>query len=337
MIDLTEKLRSTFADRLRENEPMAKHTNFRIGGPARWFVDVRSEEELTAALAAAKEANVPVFVMGGGSNTLFADQGFPGLVIQIAMRGTKIQGNRVTAEAGVLMVGLARQTGDAGLEGLEWAISLPGTVGGAVRGNAGCFGGETKDRLVSSRVLRDGEIVEMTNKELKFGYRDSILKHEIASSRSAPRNDNGSIVLSATFELTPADASVLTVRMAEILAKRKASQPMNVGSAGCLFKNVELLTDEDVQRAKKFSDIPGVQEMIAGRRLSAGWLIDHSGLKGMRVGDAQVSESHGNFIVNLGRATASDVRDLAIEVKRAVQERFGIELHEEVQLVGFDS
>lgn len=304
---------------------MAKHTNFRIGGPARWFVDVRSEEDLMAALAAAKEAGVPTFVMGGGSNTLVADKGFPGLVIQIAMRGTRIDGNKVTAEAGVLMVGLARQTAEAGLEGLEWAISLPGTVGGAVRGNAGCFGGETKDRLASVRLLRDGNIVDVPADELAMRYRDSVVKH------------SSDVVLSATFELTPADASVLKTRMADILAKRKASQPMYAGSAGCLFKNAELVTDDDMQRAKKLSDIPGVQEMIAGRRLSAGWLIDHAGMKGARVGDAQVSETHGNFIVNLGQATALDVRTLAEQVKRAVKDRFGIELHEEVQLVGFDS
>jgi UDP-N-acetylmuramate dehydrogenase len=312
-----------FSDRLKEHEPLSKHGNFRIGGPARWFVDVRSEEELRTALAAVNEADVPVFVMGGGSNTLFADEGFPGLVIQMAMRGQKIEGNRVTAEAGALMVGLARATAEAGLEGLEWAISLPGTLGGAVRGNAGCFGGETRDRLVSARVLRDGNAVELTNAELKFGYRDSLLKH------------SSDIVLSATFELTPADPATLRERMADILSKRKVSQPLSAGSAGCLFKNVELASDADMQRLTGILDI--TPEMIASRRVSAGWLIDKAGLKGSRVGDAQVSDSHGNFIVNLGHATAADIKALAALVKSTVHNRFGIDLEEEVKSVGFHS
>ena len=323
-------MRDVFGGRLKEHEPMARHTNFRIGGPARWYAEVKSEEELVAALEAAKEADVPMFVLGGGSNTLFADEGFPGLVLQMAMRKTEIVGTTVMAEAGALMAGLARATADAGLAGLEWAISLPGTVGGAVRGNAGCFGGETKDRLTSVRMLisetvataTKSKIKEVPASELAMGYRHSAIKH------------SHDIVLSATFELVDGDPEGLKKRRADILAKRKASQPLYAGSAGCLFKNVELDSEDLMQRANALSDIPGAKEMIASHRVSAGWLIDKAGMKGERVGDAQVSESHGNFIVNLGGAKAADVRALSGRVKRAVRDRFGIPLEEEVQWVG---
>ncbi|TAK03623.1 UDP-N-acetylmuramate dehydrogenase [Patescibacteria group bacterium] len=322
MDDLTLQLQAVFGEALKEHEPMAKHTNFRIGGPARWFAAVTSEGELTRALDLCDARGIPWFVMGGGSNSLFADEEFPGLVMQMAMRKTDIVGTRVTAEAGVLMVGLARATADAGLAGLEWAISLPGTVGGAVRGNAGCFGGETKDHLASVRLLRGNKFIDVPASDLDMGYRHSALK------------GSHDIVLSATFELTQGDASALKAAQADILAKRKASQPLYAGSAGCLFKNVELKADADLQRASSLSDIPGAKEMLASRRLSAGWLIDKAGMKGTRVGDAQVSETHGNFIVNLGAARAADVRALAARVKEAVHARFGIDLEEEVQWVG---
>jgi UDP-N-acetylmuramate dehydrogenase len=240
----------------------------------------------------------------------------------MAMREVRVEGARVIAEAGAMMTGLARLTAEAGLAGLEWAISLPGTVGGAVRGNAGCFGGETKDRLVSARLLRGNKLVDVPVAELRLGYRDSALKR----SRD--------ILLSATFELVSGDPSALKAAQADILARRKATQPSSAGSAGCLFKNVGLDTAEKLQRAEAFADIPGAKEMIASWRLSAGWLIDQAGMKGTRVGDAQVSATHGNFVVNLGAARAVDVRALAEQVKRAVRERFGMDLEEEVAYVG---
>lgn len=320
--ELTLQLQAIFGEGLKEHEPMAKHTNFRIGGPARWFARVESEVELARALDEIDARGVPWVALGGGSNMLVADEGFDGVVLQMAMREVRVEGTRVTAEAGAMMTGLARVTAEAGLAGLAWAISLPGTVGGAVRGNAGCFGGETKDHLAGVRVLRGNKFLDVPAADLRMGYRRSALK----GSRD--------IVLSATFELPPGEPAALKAAHAEILAKRKASQPSSAGSAGCLFKNVELDTEEKVQRAQALVDIPGAKEMLASRRVSAGWLIDKAGLKGTRVGDAQVSETHGNFIVNLGAATAADVRALAERAKGAVRERFGMELEEEVQWVG---
>lgn len=299
MTDLTDALRAVFGARLKENEPLAKYVNFRIGGPARWLVEAKTEREVAEALRLAKEAGVPTFILGGGSNTLPSDQGFAGLVVKIALRSFDINGTTVRADAGAMSAGLARATAEAGLAGLEWMISLPGTVGGAVRGNAGCFGGEVKDNLVSARILRSGRITEVSAADCAFGYRDSAFK----------RSDD--VILSATFALAPGIPSVLKAKMEEQLAKRKASQPTNAGSAGCVFKNP-----------------PGQ---------SAGRLVDEAELKGQTIGDAEISQAHGNFIVNKGRATADQVVQLVALAKTRVRDRFGIQLHEEIQYLGFGS
>jgi UDP-N-acetylmuramate dehydrogenase len=212
---------------------------------------------------------------------------------------------------------VARQTANAGLAGMEWAISLPGTVGGAVRGNAGCFGGEMKDVVRSVRALRDDKVVELGKDELRFGYRDSALKR------------TSDIVLSMTLELRHGDRDALLRKLDETLARRKATQPSHAGSAGCLFKNYDA-TEEELQRIARELDILA-PEVIASRRVSAGWLIDKLGVKGTKIGNAQISEQHGNFIVNLGGAAASDVVQLAALVKTRARDRLGIQLQEEVQ------
>lgn len=325
MIDPGLKLSAIFGDQLKENEPMSKHTNFRLGGNARWFAVAQSEEEILRALDVCDEHGIPWMVTGGGSNMLVADEGYPGLMIQLGMRKIAVEGTRVTAEAGVLSVALARAMAEAGFKGFAWAISLPGTIGGAVRGNAGCFGGETAEYFVSARVIRHGRIVEMSKEELAFGYRDSILKHEPG------------IVLSATFEFPRGNKAELMKQMDAALAGRKATQPLHAGSAGCIFKNIELGSGESLQRAGEFSDIVGVKEMIARRKIPSGWLIDHLGLKGTQVGGAAVSQEHGNFIINTGNATARDVYQLAKKIKNIVAERSGLEMEEEVEFVGFSS
>src|SRR3989339_2226731 len=293
MSDLTASLRSIFSDRLKEREPLSKHTNFRIGGPARWFVEVRSVEEMQKALQKAEEAGVPWHLLGGGSNTLAADGDLPILVLQMAMRKMVIHGTCVEAEAGVLSSAFARATVEAGFQGLEWLASVPGTVGGAVYGNAGCFGGETGDRVVGVTVLRKGDVVELGSSDLRFGYRDSCFKGT---------ND---VILRARFQLQPGDPAALRVQMEAFLAKRKASQPLYAGSAGCLFKNVEIQDEVELARLRQETDIP--EEMLKNRRLSAGWLVDQLNFKGEMIGQAQISREHGNFILNLGGATASDV------------------------------
>ncbi len=304
-----------------ENEPMSKHTNFRIGGPATWFVEVKTVPELQKVLAIAREHELKTFVFGGGSNMLVSDTGFDGIAIKMAMRTYDIQGTRVRADAGVLSSGLARATANAGLKGLTWAISLPGTVGGGVRGNAGCFGGEMKDHCTSVLIHRYGKLVELTKEDLKFGYRESAVKHS---------ND---IILSVTFELEEGDTRELKAELDDKLMKRKTSQPLDAGSAGCMFKNYEVHDDEELQRLSQKLDLPS--EMMSARRVSAGWLIDKLGLKGTQIGGAKISEVHGNFVLNTGSATADEIVQLIALIKTRARTEFGIQLMEEVQYIGF--
>lgn len=318
---LKQQLQDIVGSRVLENEPLSKHTNFRIGGSAKWLVEVRGVEELQQVIDLAQKNSIPYVVFGGGSNTLASDAGFDGIVIKIAMRTYDIYGTRVVAEAGVLSSALARATANAGLKGLAWAISLPGTIGGGVRGNAGCFGGEMKDLLVKIDVLRDGEIVELTKDELQFSYRESVLKQST------------DVVLSASFELEEGDEQELKAELDNKLMKRKSSQPLDAGSAGCLFKNYEIKDEQESQRLTQKLDIPS--EMLSARRISAGWLIDQLGLKGKQIGKAKISEKHGNFIVNLGGATADEVVQLVALIKTRARNEFGIQLDEEVAYIGF--
>ena len=320
MKDITQQLIQVFAERVKTDELMSKYSNFRIGGPAKWFVEIRSVEELIHALTIAKEADVSVFVFGGASNILVNDNGFDGLVIKMAMRNIQIEGTKVRAEAGVLMTTLSRQTAEKGLSGLEWAISLPGTLGGAVRGNAGCFGGETWDRISEVEVYsRDGIQVRI-REDIDYGYRDSAFK----------RADD--VILAAIFDLEKGDSEKLKSKMGEFLEKRKITQPTEVGSAGCMFKNYEI-KDDEVEALKQKLDLP--EAMIASKRISAGWIIEQLGLKGKQIGGAQISEKHGNFLINTGNATADHVTQLVAFVKTRVRDEYGIMLKEEVQYVGF--
>jgi UDP-N-acetylmuramate dehydrogenase len=198
--------------------------------------------------------------------------------------------------------------------------TLPGTLGGAVRGNAGCFGAEVKDRLVSVLVLRDGQVVRLEKQDLSFGYRDSSFKK------------NKDIILSVTFELEVGDPAVIKEKMNELLVKRLAAQPSAGGTAGCVFKNY-ILRDGEPERLKRESDIP--QEMLDKKIISAGWLIDQMDLKGKQIGGAKVSEKHANFIENIDKATASDVVQLIALIKMNARDRFGIQLEEEIEYLGF--
>ncbi|MBI4133196.1 UDP-N-acetylmuramate dehydrogenase [Candidatus Uhrbacteria bacterium] len=335
-------------ERVVENESLAKNTNFRIGGPARYFFEATSSEEMVKAVTAARELGVPTFVLGGGSNVLVSDAGFDGLVIKAANRGVVIASDRgergdlmqrllrrfaprndkivrVSAEAGVLSAFLARKTAEVGLTGFEWAISLPGTIGGAIRGNAGCFGGEMRDVVRSVEVFdpQKSERYTLNAERLQFSYRDSIFKH----MEPAP------IILSVKIELKRDDSRACLERIEATLRLRKEKQPLDASSAGCLFKNFEFKDRGEITRLESKLKVP--EEFIVARRIPAGWIIDQLGLKGTRIGDVQVSEKHGNFMTNLGKATADEVAQLAALIKTRARNDLGIQLHEEVQYVGF--
>lgn len=322
MSDFAQKMVERFSLQFKENEPLAKHVNMRIGGPARFFVECKSTEDIVDAVNLANESTTQFFILGGGSNTLVADEGYEGLVIKAANRNLKIVDDHVTAEAGVIAAMMARKTAEAGLRGFEWAVSLPGTIGGAVRGNAGCFGGETVDNLVSVKLLREGDVINVAAKDMKMRYRSSILKEP----------GNHDVVLEATFKLTPGDRTEALVLIDKNLEGRKKSQPLGSASAGCMFKNYEFAVPADVRKIEEHVHVP--VEMFARKRIAAGWIIDQLGLKGLKVGDAQVSEQHGNFLMNTGHASAKDIRDLIRQIKAKAKSEYGIDLEEEVQFLG---
>jgi len=324
MPTLADKLKQRFATQYKENEPLAKHVNFRIGGPAKYFVEARSTQDLIDAVKVAQEYSLPYFILGGGSNTLVADEGYLGLVIKAANRTTRIEGERVTVEAGVISATVARASADKGLRGFEWAISLPGTIGGAVRGNAGCFGGEIKDNLESVKILRGGEVMTVPVQDMDYGYRHSILKDE---------GYEHDVVLEATFKLTPGDRLEALALIDKNLAGRKASQPLGSSSAGCMFKNFEYKSEDEVAKLAAKLEIPEAMKNM--HRLGAGWIIDQLGLKGIKMGEAQIAPQHGNFLLNVGHATAKDIVTLISFVKTKARDEFGVQLQEEVQYLGF--
>jgi len=327
MMPLTENKIEAYLARVpssKRDEPMAKRTSFRVGGNAKLHVTASSSEELIDAVTVALELDVPFYIYGGGSNLLVNDEGYEGVMIQAGNRKTTIHGDRVEVEAGMITGLVARQSVDAGLTGFEWAIGVPGTMGGAVCGNAGCYGGEMKDTVLSVEVfdLNTHERRMLSNRECEFVYRGSIFKH-------LPY-----LILSMTIQLKPtSDIAVGKTRMEEIMNMRKEKQPLDASSAGCAFKNFEFVDESVLDNLKQSVEVP--ESMIKNKSVSAGWLIDQAGMMGESVGDAQVSIKHGNFFLNKGKARAQDILALISRVKMKVRDEFGIEMHEEVQLVGF--
>ena len=308
-----------------ENEPMNKHTSFRIGGPARLYFIANSSDEAIKVFEIAKELTIPTLTFGGGSNLLVSDEGYQGLLIQMANRTVTIEGLRVTAESGAITGLVARKSVDASLTGFEWAIGVPGTIGGAIYGDAGCYGGEMRDSVVSVDVyrIRDGQRLTLSKAECEFGYRESLFKRE-------PH-----VILGCVLELMPsADPAAGKQRMEDIMRQRKEKQPLEQSSAGCAFKNFEFTNESEVDLLRREVEVP--ESMLKNKSLGAGWLVDQAGLLGQAVGGVEVSLKHGNFLVNKGQARAQDVVGLISLIKRKIRDEFGIEMHEEVQYVGFE-
>jgi UDP-N-acetylmuramate dehydrogenase len=304
---------------MQEQVSLAPFTYFKIGGPARFFVEVHSEEELADALTFAQEKNIPFWILGGGSNVLIADEGLPGLVIRIlfdAIEFTSLPAeqagfnlvNLVRVGAGVTMARAVAASTAAGLTGLEWAIGIPGTIGGSVRGNAGCFGSEIKDVIQHVNVLEFPisnfqflSKFQIPNSKCQFQYRESVFK----------RNPN-LIVLSATLQLRKGDPEKSKRLIAHYAQERTEKQDIGEKCAGCIFKNS---IAED------------------GTVIHAGKLIDTAGCKSLQVGGAMVSQKHANYFINHGAATAADVLALIEQVKERVRNQHNITLKEEIQIL----
>jgi UDP-N-acetylmuramate dehydrogenase len=295
-----------FGDAFHVDVPVAKYTSARVGGTADMFLTVRNANELQMAAELAYVQHLPYFVLGGGSNILMADGGYDGLVIFNKARNVSFRHTGVnvvcTAESGMNLSSLTRQCVAKGLGGLEWAVGIPGTVGGAVVGNSGAHGGDMSNIVRAATVWEPGYGLRIySTEELDYAYRDSLLKRE--QGKYKPRR----IALSAELELTPESTDVLMARMDGFTAHRKQTQPGGA-TVGSMFKNPE--------------------------NYYAGYLIETAGLKGHRIGGAHISEKHANFFVNDETATADDVRALIAEAWHVVREKFGVEMELEVELVG---
>ncbi len=284
------------------DEPLARFTTMRVGGPADLFATVHNAFELRALVRFARSRGLPHVVLGRGSDVVVSDRGIRGLVIQDRAEGSRVEGERYTAEAGVAMARAATETQRAGLSGLEFGLAIPGTIGGAVWANAGAHDADVAAILESARILdSDGAESVVVAADLGLAYRDTRLKH--------PRSDGpAELVVEATFRLTPADPETIKSRLDEIRRWRQAHQPLGFPSAGSVFRN----PPDD----------------------SAGRLIDEAGLKGTRIGGAVVSVKHANFIVNDQKGTAADVRRLVDHVRAVVAERSGVELAYEIEFLG---
>lgn len=280
-------------------EPMTKHTSFHIGGPAELMAQPQSEAELQSLLLKAAEAAVPVTLVGNGSNLLVRDKGIRGLVIKLGsmLRDIKVSGNVLTFGSGVSLAQASKKAAELGLSGMEFAVGIPGSIGGAVYMNAGAYDGEMSKVVKSVRVMdAAGEVSELSAGELDFGYRHSALQ---GSSK---------IVTSVTVELTAGDKQAIAEKMADFSNRRITKQPLELPSAGSMFKRP-----------------PGY---------FAGTLIDQTGLKGYTVGGAQVSTKHAGFVVNIGGATAADVLQLISDVQAKVFAAHGVHLEPEVLVLG---
>lgn len=286
-------------DSILVDEPMSRHTTFRVGGPADFFVTPKAKEEVRDVIRICKEAGMPYYIIGNGSNLLVSDAGYRGVIVQIykEMNEVKVEGDLVKAQAGALLSGIAAKALGAELSGFEFASGIPGTIGGACVMNAGAYGGEMKDVLESVTVLTgEGKIIELGRNELELGYRTSVIAKK------------GYIVLRAVLKLERGDGEKIKTYMDELKEKRVTKQPLEYPSAGSTFKRPE--------------------------GYFAGKLIEDAGLRGFQVGGAQVSEKHCGFVINRNHATAADIMELMRQVQIRVKENSGVDLEPEVKRLG---
>ena len=295
-----DKLNNVIAkDSILTDEPMSRHTTFRVGGPADFFVTPKAKEEVRDVIRICKEAGMPYYIIGNGSNLLVSDAGYRGVIIQIykEMNEVTVEDNLVKAQAGALLSGIAAKALAAELTGFEFASGIPGTIGGACVMNAGAYGGEMKDVLESVTVLTgEGEIIELGRNELELGYRTSVIAKK------------GYIVLGAVLKLERGDGEKIKAYMDELKEKRVTKQPLEYPSAGSTFKRPE--------------------------GYFAGKLIEDAELRGFQIGGAQVSEKHCGFVINRDHATAADIMELMRQVQIRVKENSGVDLEPEVKRLG---
>lgn len=342
-----QEIKKILGKNLKFNESLKKWTTFYLGGPAKYFFLARNQKEIVKALKLAINFKIPYFIIGGGSNLLISDKGFKGLVIKIKNEKLKIKNDKeklkiVEVGAGVSLSRLVNFSLKKGLTGLEWATGIPGTLGGAIRGNAGAYGKSTADLVETVKVLKilnsklqtsnkfqlvsqrtKFKIQNFSKRNCQFGYRDSIFKHH-----------KNLIIFSATLRLKKGDKRKIKNEILKILKRRKEKIPFGF-SAGCIFKNIKILKYQNSQNTKILK-YPDWQDFKKNGVIPAGWLIEKSGLKGKIIGQAEISARHANFIINHGTARAKDVLKLINLIKKEVYKKFKIKLKEEIEKIGFD-
>lgn len=307
--------------KIEENVPLGPMTSFRIGGSAEFYCNIQDVKDLVEAVFWAENKGIPLTVLGGCSNVLVNDAGVSGLVVRMKMNKMRVEGSSIFADAGAPLIKVVNTAAENGLSGMEGLAGIPGSLGGAVRGNAGAFGMQTSDKLetVIFYDLRQKETKEIPKEECAFAYRSSSFK-----------KDPSRIILGAKFVLKKSDAVKVQEKTADVVRQRAQRGLHGMRSAGSFFMN-PIVEDEDLRR--EFSLDQGKEPK--DERLPAGWFVDKAELRGKKIGGAMVSESHANYIINFQDATASDVAMLSSYVKQQVRDKFGVQLQEEVSYLGF--
>lgn len=303
--------------KIKKNIPLKDYSNFKIGGRAKYFTEVVNSTQIKEAIEWTKKNRLNFFILGGGSNILFPDKGYSGLIIKVKNEELKIRGNNIIAGAGISFIKLVIFSREKSLSGLEWAAGIPGTVGGAIFGNAGAFGGETKNQVKEVITFDISTLKEkkFKKKECNFSYRNSVFKKR-----------KKYIIISAVFSFKKKNKRDIEKRIKENILYRKNHHPLNFPSAGSIFKNVKLGKKE----LKIFSSCPEFKEFKQKKEIPTAYIIYKSDLSGKKIGGAKISEKHTNFIINSGNAKAKDVISLINFVKKKVKSKFNIDLKEEI-------
>lgn len=307
--------------KIQEKISLAPLTSFRIGGDSDFYVEVTNVRELKEAVEFAQKKNIDFYILGGGTNLLVSDEGFRGIIIRIKMNGINIENNEIVVEAGTSLIKAINFASENGLSGMEKMAGIPGTIGGAIRGNAGAFGVEIKSVLKSVVVFNSKkmELEIFENAQCDFGYRSSIFK----KSRNL-------IIVSANLMLVKGDKEEIAKLAKDTILLRASKGLHGVKSAGSFFMNPIVENDKLCGDFEKNNGTPP-----RNNTLPAGWVIDQANLRGKKIGGAQISEKHANYLINAGDATASDVVMLASFVKQQVRDQFGVQLQEEINYLGF--
>ena len=307
---------------LKAEVVLKNYTTYKIGGPAKYFFNAKNKEELVLALGVAKKFKLPVFILGGGSNLLISEKGFNGLVIKVDIFDIEFQGNKAFVGAGANITKLAYLSADMGLSGIEWAAGVPGTVGGSIYGNAQAFGTKISSIVKNVEVINKKTLAveSFSEKQCEFSLKNSIFK-----------KNNNLVIVSAVLEFREKPAEHIKNQIKEFLNYRRTNHPMEFFSAGSVFVNSE----KEIKNKKLLAKFPELVAYNAKGAIPSGYLIQKSNIQGKKIGRAQISEKHANFIINLGGAKAKDVVSLIKLAQKKVKANFGITLETEVQFVGF--